>query len=313
MRVATLLPSATETLFALGVEPVGVSHSCDHPPAARDLPTLTSTTVDHEGRSAADVDAQMRSVDGAVYDLDVDRLAALEPDLVVTQATCDVCAFDATAVREAVESLDPAPEVLTLDPHSLGDVLDDVTRLGAAIDRPAAAERLAARLRARVERVRGDAAAAVADAGRPRTAVLDWTDPPIRAGHWVRDMVDAAGGDPSFQPDGASEPVAWEDVRAYDPEALVVAPCGFARDRAVEAVADLAGRPGWRDVAAVADDRVYAVDGNALFNRPSHRLVDSLETLFACLHPDHAATPPGERDRVAHVDATTSSMRTDGG
>ena len=154
MRVATLLPSATETLCALGVEPIGVSHSCDHPPAARGLPTLTSTVVDHEGRSAAEVDAQMRSVDGAVYDLDVDRLAALEPDLVVTQATCDVCAVDAGAVHEAVASLDPAPEVLTLDPHSFDDVLGDVTRLGEAVDRPDEAAALTDRLRARVERIR---------------------------------------------------------------------------------------------------------------------------------------------------------------
>ncbi|WP_280588425.1 ABC transporter substrate-binding protein [Halorubrum sp. Boch-26] len=301
MRVAALLPSATETLFALGVEPVGVSHSCDHPPAARDLPTLTSTVVDHDDRSASDIDAQMRSVDGAVYDLDVDRLAALEPDFVVTQATCDVCAVDAGAVHEAVASLDPAPEVLTLDPHSFSDVLDDVARLGAAVDRPDAAAALVDGLTDCVERVRERAADAVAGSGRPRTAVLDWTDPPIRAGHWVRDMVDIAGGDPSFQPDGASEPVAWEDVRTYDPEALVVAPCGFERDRAVDAAGGLADRPGWRDLAAVADNRAYAVDGNALFNRPSHRLVDSLEALFACLHPDRAEAPPAAVDRIGRV------------
>jgi iron complex transport system substrate-binding protein len=314
MRVATLLPSATETLFALGVEPVGVSHSCDHPPAARDLPTLTSTVVDHEGRSAADVDAQMRSVDGPVYDLDVGRLAALEPDLVVTQATCDVCAVDADAVHEAVASLDPPPEVLTLDPHSFEDVLGDVERIGAAVGECDAASALRADLRDRVDRVRERAAGAVADESRPRTAVLDWTDPPIRAGHWVRDMVDIAGGDPSFQPDGASEPVAWGDVRAFDPERLVVAPCGFERARAIDAVGDLADRPGWRDLAAVADDRVYAVDGNALFNRPSHRLVDSLEALFVCLHPDHAETPPAAIDRVARVDgAAARSPRADGG
>ena len=313
MRVATLLPSATETLFALGVEPVGVSHSCDRPPAVRDLPTLTSTAVDHEDRSAADIDAQMRSVDGAVYDLDVDRLAALEPDLVVTQATCDVCAVDAGAVHEAVASLNPAPEVVTLDPDSFSDVLDDVARLGAAVDRRDAAAALTDRLAARVERVRERAADAVAASGRPRTTVLDWTDPPIRAGHWVQDMVEIAGGDPSFQPAAASEPVAWDGVCAYDPEALVVAPCGFERDRAVDAIDDLDGRRGWRDITAVADDRVYAVDGNALFNRPSHRLVDSLEALFACLHPDRAEAPPGERDWIARVDVTTASMRADGG
>ncbi|QAU13010.1 cobalamin-binding protein [Halorubrum sp. BOL3-1] len=318
MRVASLLPSATETLFALGVEPVGTSHSCDHPPAARELPTLTSTFVEHEDRSASDIDDQMRDVDGAVYDLDEDRLAGLEPDLLVTQATCDVCAVDASEVRAAAERLDPAPDVLALDPHSFDDALDDVRRIGEAVGEADAAGALLADLRGRVGAVRERAERAVADEGRPRTAVLDWTDPAIRAGHWVRDMVELAGGDPSFQPDGPSEPVAFEDVRAADPEALVVAPCGFDRDRAVDAVGELAERPGFDDLRAVRRDRAYAVDGNGLFNRPSHRLVDSLEALFGCLHPDHAATPPAANDRVARVsrdggEAASPSVRADGG
>ena len=313
MRVASLLPSATETLFALGVEPVGVSHSCDHPPAVRELPTLTSTVVDYENRSTSDIDAQMRAVDGAVYDLDVERLAALDPDLLVTQATCDVCAVDAGEVRAAAERLDPSPDVLACDPHSFDDAIEDVRRIGEAVGEADAARALLADLHERVDAVRERAETAVAADGRPETAVLDWTEPPIRAGHWVRDMVELAGGDPSFQPDGPSEPVAWEDVRAADPEVLVVAPCGFDRDRAVDAVDDLAGRPGFGDLRAVRRDRVYAVDGNALFNRPSHRLVDSLEALFACLHPAHAATPPAENDRVARVDATaTRPVRVDG-
>ncbi|MGM0447478.1 MAG: ABC transporter substrate-binding protein [Methanobacteriota archaeon] len=314
MRVASLLPSATETLFALGVEPVGVSHSCDHPPAARELPTLTSTVVAHEDRSAADIDEQMREVDGAVYDLDEERLATLAPDLLVTQATCDVCAVDASEVRAAAERLDPPPEVLACDPHSFADALDDVVRIGEAVGEEVAATALRADLRERVDAVRERAERAVADEGRPRTAVLDWTEPPIRAGHWVRDMVELAGGDPSFQPRGPSEPVAWESVVDADPEALVVAPCGFDRDRAADAVADLAARPGFDDLRAVADDRTYAVDGNGLFNRPSHRLVDSLEALLACLHPDHAATAPAAHDRIARAErATTRSVRADGG
>ncbi|MDB2294688.1 ABC transporter substrate-binding protein, partial [Halorubrum ezzemoulense] len=144
---------------------------------------------------------------------------------------------------------------------------------GAAVDATDAASALRGERRDRVDAVRERAGRAVADEGRPRVAVLDWTDPPIRAGHWVRDMVELAGGDPSFQPDGPSEPVAWDDVREVDPEALVVAPCGFDRDRAVDAVGDLAARPGFDDLAAVRRDRDYAVDGNGLFNRPSHRLV----------------------------------------
>ncbi|WP_193309723.1 ABC transporter substrate-binding protein [Halorubrum halophilum] len=314
MRVASLLPSATETLFALGVEPVGVSHSCDHPPAARDLPTLTSTVVDHADRSAADIDAQMRDVDGAVYDLDEVGLATLEPDLLVTQATCDVCAVDASEVRAAAARLDRAPEVLACDPHSFADALDDVVRIGEAVGEETAATVLRADLRERVEAVRERAERAVDDEGRPRTVVLDWTEPPIRAGHWVRNMVELAGGDPAFQPDGPSEPVAWETVRDADPEVLVVAPCGFERERAERAVDDLAARHGFDDLSAVADGRVYAVDGNGLFNRPSHRLVDSLEALFACLHPDHAATTPAAHDRIARVErATTPAVRADDG
>ncbi|ELZ51105.1 Fe3+-hydroxamate ABC transporter substrate-binding protein [Halorubrum coriense DSM 10284] len=314
MRVASLLPSATETLFALGVEPVGVSHSCDHLAAARELPTLTSTVVDHADRSAADIDEQMREVDGAVYDLDEERLAALDPDLLVTQATCDICAVDASEVRAAAERLDRAPDVLVCDPHSFADALDDVVRIGEAVDAADAATALRGDLRERVDTIRERAERAVADGGHPRVAVLDWTDPPIRAGHWVRDMVEIGGGDPAFQPDGPSEPVAWDDVREFDPEVLVVAPCGFGRDRAVEAVGDLAACPGFDDLSAVVDGRAYAVDGNGLFNRPSHRLVDSLEALFACLHPEHAATAPTAHERVAAVDDTAKpSVRADGG
>lgn len=276
-------------LFALGVRPVGVSHSCDYPPAVAEIPTVTSTTVDHAGRSADEIDAQMRSVDGAVYDLHLERLAALEPDLVVTQATCDVCAVDAGQVRDAVARIDPEPEVLTLDPHSLSDALDDVERIGRAVGRPDAAAALTAALTATVETVDRRAETAVASNRRPRTAVLDWTDPPLRAGHWVSDMVARAGGDAAFQPDGASEPVAWDAITRYDPEVLVVAPCGFERTRAIEAVDDLRAREGWTDVTAVETGRVYAVDGNALFNRPSHRLVDSLWVLQWCLHPDVVA------------------------
>lgn len=285
MRVVSLLPSCTELLFELGVRPVGVSHSCDYPPSVTEIPTVTSTTVEYVGRSAGEIDAQMRSVDGAVYDLHLDQLAALEPDLVVTQATCDVCAVDASQVRAAVARIDPEPDVLTLDPHSFADALRDVERIGRAVGRSDAAEQLTAELTGVVGTVERRAETALTSGRRPRTAVLDWTDPPIRAGHWVTDMVDRAGGDATFQPTGASEPVAWAELTQYDPEVLVVTPCGFQRSQAVEAVADLRAREGWTDVTAVEAGRVYAVDGNALFNRPSHRLVDSLQVLQWCLHP----------------------------
>jgi iron complex transport system substrate-binding protein len=293
VRVVSLLPSCTEVLFALGQRPVGVSHSCDHPLAVTELPAVTSTPVEYTGRSAEEIDAQMRAVDGAVYDLDIEELAALDPDLVVTQATCDVCAVDASQVKRAVTRIGPEPDILTLDPHSFSDALADIERVGRAAGRADAAETLTAELAARVEAVEQRAEAAVASNGRPRTAVVDWTDPPLRAGHWVGEMITRAGGDAAFQPAGASEPVNFEAIRHYDPEVLVVAPCGFERAKAVDAVDDLRAHDGWNELTAVKTGRVYAVDGNALFNRPSHRLVESYEVLQWCLHPA-AAEPLGD-------------------
>ncbi|WP_251342228.1 ABC transporter substrate-binding protein [Haloplanus halophilus] len=297
MRVVSLLPSATETLAALGVDPVGVSHSCDYPPSVRDRPTVTGTRIEHENRSSREIDEQMGAVEGAVYDLHADRLEALDPDLVVTQATCDVCAVEASAAVDAVSSRGLDADVLTLDPHSLGDVLDDLRRIGAAVNRGDEAERLRERLRDRVESVRSS----VDDRDRPRTALLDWTDPPIRGGHWVREMVRLAGGEASFQPDGPSEPVAWDDLRAYDPERLIVAPCGFPTERAHDAATTLAARTDWTGMSAAESGAVYAVDGNALFNRPGPRLVDSLELLADCLHPDRRGASPGTDARTRRV------------
>ena len=307
MRVVSLLPSCTEILFALGVEPIAVSHSCDHPQAVEDIPTVTSTVVDHEDHSAAEIDAQMQSVDGAVYDLDLDRLASLQPDLVVTQATCDVCAVDASQVHQAVTQIAAEPAVLTLDPHSFSDVLDDIQRIGEAVDESEAANTLTTQLQTKVERIETRTETAVESNDRPRTAVLDWTDPPLRAGHWVTEMIDRAGGDASFQPAGASEPVSWETIRDYDPEVLVVTPCGFEYDRAIDAVDDLRDHEGWENVTAVENGDVYAVDGNALFNRPSHRLVESLEVLQWCIHPDVISLNDWTRNYVRKPDSPQRS------
>lgn len=286
MRVVSLLPSCTEILFALGVKPVGVSHSCDYPSAVSEIPAVTSTVVEYEDHSAGEIDAQMQSVTGAVYDLNVDRLAALEPDLVVTQATCDICAVDSSRVQNAVTQLESQPEVLTLDPHSFTDVLTDITRIGDAIGESTAAETLSRRLATTVERIETRTEATLESRKRPRTAVLDWTDPPLRAGHWITEMIERAGGDASFQPEHASEPIEWSSITQYDPEVLVVAPCGFERERAIDAVDDLREDERWNSLTAVKDGNVYAADGNALFNRPSHRLVESLQVLQWCMHTE---------------------------
>lgn len=290
MRVASLLPSATELCYAVGVEPVGVSHSCDHPPAARGQPTLTRSRIDTAG-TASDIDSEVQEIDGSAYELLTDRLARLSPDVILTQGTCEVCAVDATAVHEAVATLGLDAEVVTLDPHSLDDVMDDVRRVGAATDREQRAERVASRLEGRIDRATWDDRPPQAD--RPRTLVFDWTEPPMLAGHWIPEMVRQTGGRmsrPVAQQPAPSVPVEWSWVREYDPERVIIAPCGFDTDRAVEAVEDLRALDGWKQLTAVQTDGVYVADGSGLFNRPGPRLVDTLEALRHALDPNRRVT-----------------------
>jgi iron complex transport system substrate-binding protein len=291
MRVVSLLPSATEIVYALGVEPVGVSHECDYPPAAREKPAVNRSRVDPDATSA-EIDRQVHEAEqsGGVYEIDRERLAALEPDLVVSQGICDVCAVDEVRVREAVDDLGLDAEVLTTDPHSLADVLADIERLGAALDRESRARELIASLERRIETVER---AAGATEGRPRVAALDWLDPVMVAGHWMPGMVDLAGGRYGLAERGErSRPREWATIREYDPEVLVASPCGFDLDQIAENLNDLTGREGWVDLTAVREGRVYAVDGHHYVNRPGPRLVETLEFLAGVLHPEAFDAPP---------------------
>jgi iron complex transport system substrate-binding protein len=278
MRVVSLLPSATELLFALGVEPVGVSHECDHPPAARELPAVNRSRID-AGADSAEIDAQVQAAadDGGVYDIDREQLAALDPDLVLSQGICDVCAVDEVLVREAVTELGLDADVLTTDPHRMEDVLDDVERVGAALGREAAAADLRADLEARIEAVAGR----VGDDG-PRVGVLDWLEPSMVAGHWIPELVELAGGSYGLADPGArSRPREWDEIREYDPEILIAAPCGFGIEQTLDDRARLTDRPGWDGLAAVRRGDVYVVDGHHYVNRPGPRLVDTLEVFAA--------------------------------
>lgn len=290
MRVVTLLPSATEIVYALGEEPVAVSHSCDHPPEAREKPSITHTSVDDGADSATIDEAVLEAERGeGVYGIRTEELERADPDLIVTQGICDVCAVDTVLVREAVEELGLDCEVLTTDPHSMGDVLDDVERIGRAIGREERAADLVSALRERIERVR----ARTSDEDGPRTLDLDWMAPVMIGGHWVPELVELAGGAYGVVESGqASTPVEWSSVVEFDPEALVIAPCGFGIDQTMENLGELTDREGWDDLAAVREGRVWIVDGSAYLNRPSHRLVDSLEILAGLLHPDRFDAPP---------------------
>lgn len=284
MNVVTLLPSATEIVSALGVRPVGVSHSCDHPPPVRDLPVITRSRVDETGASAT-IDERVIEAEraGGVYAIDTAALERVDPDLIVTQGICDVCAVDTVLVRDAVDRLELDCEILTTDPHSIEDVFSDIERIGAAIDRAERADELVSDLRTRVERVREIAP----ETGRPRVLDIDWMDPVMIGGHWVPDLFEIAGSEYGIvDPGQASTPVEWSVVVEFDPEALVVAPCGFGLDQTLENAGELTGRAGWSDLTAVREDRAFVIDGSAYLNRPSHRLVDSLELVASALYPD---------------------------
>ncbi|SFR99021.1 iron complex transport system substrate-binding protein [Halomicrobium zhouii] len=297
MRVVTLLPSATEIAYALGVEPVGVSHECDYPPEAAALPSVNRSRVDPEASSAEinDQVAEAEASDG-VYAVDKDALAAVDPDLIVTQGVCDVCAVDHVLVEEAVADLGLDAEVLTMDVHSLADLFDTIERFGDALGEREAAAGLVASLRDRVEAVEETAAEASAgDDESPRVAVLDWLDPVMVAGHWVPEMVEKAGGAYDMEDAGAhSRPREWMEVREYDPEVLVVAPCGFDLDQTRENLADVTDRPGWGELSAVQEGRVHLVDGHHYVNRSGPRLVDTLEFLAALIHPERFDRPPAD-------------------
>ena len=294
MRVVSLLPSATEICYALGVEPVGVSHECDYPPAARDLPAMNRSRVDPDAASA-EINEQVAAAesDGAgVYEIRMDRLVRADPDLVISQGVCDVCAVDSVLVRDAVDELGLDAAVLTLDTHSLEGLFRDVEQIGQAVGRDGRATEVVANLRERVDAV-AERAATLSE--RPRVTVLDWLDPVMIAGHWMPELVELAGGRYGMAETGdRSRPREWGEVREYDPQVLVAAPCGFELEQTLDNRRELTDRPGWADVTAVAGDRVFAMDGHHYVNRPGPRLVDTLEHLASVLHPDQFGDPPAD-------------------
>src|SRR4051794_3934760 len=281
VRIASLVPSATETLFALGRgdDVVGITHECDHPTVAIGLPRLTRDVLP-EGLSSSEIDAAVhaRSERGeAIYALDAELLRRLEPDLIVTQALCEVCAVSVDDVRAVATEIPSEPYVLSLDPTTLGEVLRDVRTLAAATRSDEAGERLLGDAADRIERVER----AVEGAPRPRVAALEWLDPPFARGHWVPQLVELAGGEDGLgMPGERSRRVGWEEVEAAAPEVVVAMPCGYGPERAAaEAQARL------ERLTRAGARRIVGVDAAAYFSRPGPRLVDGLELLAHLLHP----------------------------
>jgi iron complex transport system substrate-binding protein len=295
LRVASLLPSATEMVHFAGAGEnlVGVTHECDYPPGVEKLPKLTSSKINHS-MTSAEIDAAIGAHltdTGSIYALDVDLLAELSPDLILTQGLCDVCAVSMSLVEEAASRLTSTPEILSLNPASLGDVLDDAVRVGGALRRGEETNEKIVALRERLARV-GEA---VAGLPRPRVGCIEWLDPPFSAGHWVPEMVRTAGGEELFAgPGQPSARLTWHDVFEAAPEVLVLMPCGFDARRTVEEARRIL--PGWRDLPAVRNGRVWAVDANSYFSRPAPRLVEGVEILARILHPEAL---PGETEPAA--------------
>jgi iron complex transport system substrate-binding protein len=281
VRIVSLLPSTTEILFAVGAgdDVVGVTFECDYPAEARTR-RIVSTSALPEGLAAAEIDRmvseRMRAGED-LYHLDQGALADLDADVVVTQDLCAVCAVDVSVVDDALAHLGCRADVLTIDPHTLDEVLESVLTLGSSSGRAAAAEELVAGLRVRLAAVD----AAVAGMRRPRTLVLEWTEPPFAPGHWVPEMVERAGGLSALGTAGdTSFRTTWEAVAAAEPEVVIVAPCGYHLDGAADLATDLVAR----DVLP-AGIPVWVVDANASFARPGPRLVDGIEALAAILPP----------------------------
>jgi iron complex transport system substrate-binding protein len=296
-RIASLLPSATEILWALGVADrvVAVSHECDFPADVATRPRATRSLVD-SAQDSRQIDDQVQgrvAAGQSLYELDAELLRRLTPELIVTQAQCDVCAVRLADVQALV---DTAPElagaqVLALQPAGLKDVFSDILSIGRSVGAEAAAEQYVGELRARIAAVQQRTDGLSADR-RPRVACIEWTEPLMTAGNWVPELISLAGGQSCLAEAAMhSGYVSWEQVRACQPEVVIVAPCGFDLQRTMEEAAALKVLPGWYDMPAVLSGRCHAVDGNAYLNRSGPRLVESLEILAHLIQPKLFAPP----------------------
>jgi iron complex transport system substrate-binding protein len=304
MRICSLLPSATEIAFALGLgdEVVGVTHECDYPPEAKKRRVVVKSVIDPERQDSGEIDRLVREhvqKKKSIYTIDLPSFQAAAPDFILTQDLCDVCALDYNEVIEAARSLARAPKIVTLAPSTLSDVLRDIESVGNAAGRNREAMALVTSLKQRIERVRERTARSDK---RPRVACIEWLDPIYNAGHWLPEMVALAGGIDGLGEKGEpSKQIGWEAVRAFAPEVVVLMPCGFDVQRNLKEASLLSRLDGWSKLPAVKNERVYAVNGSAYFNRSGPRLIDGLEILAQIIHPEIFPwqAPPEAAQRIS--------------
>ncbi len=288
-RIVSLLPSCTEIVCALGLADrlVGRSHECDFPPPIRHLPTCTAPKINVHA-SSSEIDRQVKSLLQealSIYRIDTGKLKELRPDIILTQAQCEVCAVSLPEVEQALSQWTGSkPHLLSLAPNSLADVWDDILRVSETLEVSRRGADLVARLKERVESIAGRTRHSLR---RPTVACLEWLDPLMAAGNWVPELVELAGGQNLFGEPGKHSPwLEWPALREHDPDIIVILPCGFDLARTRREMSALTRMAGWKNLRAVKNRQVYLTDGNQYFNRPGPRLVESLEILAEILHPD---------------------------
>jgi iron complex transport system substrate-binding protein len=303
MRIVSLLPSTTEIVCALGLKDalVGITHECDYPASVLDKPRLTASRISHETMSSAEIDHAVRSQlaqldgHGSIYDLDEDRLRELNPDLILTQELCDVCAVSYKTVERAARMFDADVRVVSLEPNTIGDIFENIRMVGELTGREDAANKLVDELNSRLDRVK-ELTARVDH--RPQTLMLEWLEPAFAPGHWVPEQVAIAGGDHGFGRAGQpSTTTSAAEIRAYAPEVIVLIPCGYYKEDILRQLPNANLPEGWEDLPAVRKGEVWATDATSYFSRPGPRVVDGVEILARILHPD-VFGPPDDSQAV---------------
>jgi iron complex transport system substrate-binding protein len=298
MRVVSLLPSTTEIVCALGLDDalVGITHECDYPASVLDKPRLTASRISQETMSSKEIDHAVRSQldgHGSIYDLDEVRLRALNPDLILTQELCDVCAVSYRTVERAARMFETDVRVVSLEPNTIGDIFENIRLVGELTARRSEAAKLIDVLTRRLDRIR-ELTARIDR--RPRTLMLEWLEPAFAPGHWVPEQVAIAGGDSGFGQAGRpSTTTTAEEIRAYAPEVVVLIPCGYYKEDILRQLPKANLPAGWEDLPAVRNGEVWATDATSYFSRPGPRVVDGVEILARILHPEIFGAPDDEQ------------------
>ncbi len=300
MRIVSLLPSTTEIVCALSLENelVGITHECDYPAVIMDRPRLTASRISHETMTSAQIDHAVRSQldgHGSIYDLDEARLRELNPDLILTQELCDVCAVSYKTVAQAARAFEADVKVVSLEPNTIEDIFANIRMVGELTGRAREADKLVESLTARLDEVREKTSAALR---RPRTLMLEWLEPPFAPGHWVPEQVAIAGGDHAFGESGKpSVTTTAKEIHAYAPEVIVLIPCGYYKEDILRQLPNAKLPEDWNDLPACRKNEVWATDATSYFSRPGPRVVDGVEILARILHPEIFG-PPTESQAI---------------